>query len=159
MQSKQQVGWCALALSLAIVSVGTLRAGDDDEISKATKSVNGVWKRVSLIEDGQPAPDEEHQGVLMTLRDGKWTTKRNDEVVSEGTFKIVAIKNGVRQVEAIVEKGENAGATGKHISKIEGDKLTVCRTSDSKELPTEFTSQLGSGQVLVVWMRDQPQDR
>jgi uncharacterized protein (TIGR03067 family) len=140
----------------AIAYAGTLRADDDDAISKATKEANGVWKRVSLIEDGQPAPDEEHQGVRLILREGKWTTKRNDEVVGEGTFKIVAVKIGVNQVESTIEKGENAGATGKHISKIEGDKLTVCRTSDSKELPTEFASQPGSGQVLVIWMREKP---
>jgi uncharacterized protein (TIGR03067 family) len=156
MQSKQQVGWCSLAIGLALAYVGTLRAGDDDAISKATKEANGVWKRVSLIEDGKPVSEEEHQGVRMALRDGKWTFQRNGEVTGEGTFKIVTLKNGVRQAEITVEKGKNAGTMGKHISKIEGDKLTICWTSDNQEFPTEFASKPGSGQVLVVWMREKP---
>jgi uncharacterized protein (TIGR03067 family) len=92
----------------------------------------------------------------MVLNDGKWTTTRGEEEVNSGAFKIVAIEDGVQQVETMPATGEYAGKPGRHLSKLEGNKLTLCRTADNQKLPTEFSSKPGSGHRLSVWVREKP---
>jgi uncharacterized protein (TIGR03067 family) len=129
---------------------------DDDALVKAAKQSNGTFGLVSQVRDGQPRPEEELKGLRMTLIDGKYTVTRDKEFVSSGTFKVVAVKDGLRQIEGTAERGENAGTTRKQISKQEGDKLTICRTLDGQEFPSEFASKPGSGHILSVWVREKP---
>jgi uncharacterized protein (TIGR03067 family) len=149
------MGWCALAVALATWNTAAL-AGDEDALAKAAKESNGTFRLVSQLTDGQPRPEEEMKGLRMILSDGKWTVTRDNEFVSSGTFKVVAVKDGVRQVEGATDKGENAGRSSKHISKQEGDKLTICRAPEGLEIPREFASKPGTGHVLSVWMREKP---
>jgi hypothetical protein len=88
------------------------------------------------------------------VSDGKWTTTRGEEALDSGAFKIVGIENGINKVETKVAAGEDAGKPRRHLSKVEGDKLTLCRTADRQELPIEFSSKPGSRHTLSVWVRE-----
>ena len=155
MLSKQPMGLCALTLVLATWNAALL-AGDEDALVKAAKESNRTFRLVSQVTDGEPRPEEEFKNLRMTLSDGKWTITRGDEFVSSGTFKVVALKDGVRQVEGTVVKGEDAGRSSKHVSKQEGEKMTICRALEGKEFPGEFASKPGRGHVLSVWIREKP---
>lgn len=143
----------ALILALAFSNASSARADDKETLADAAKSSFGTFRLVKRIEDGEKIPEDEIKDIHMTLSDGKWTASKNDEVFSQGTFKVVAVKDGVRQVEGTEFKGEHAGRTRKHISKQEGEKLTICHGPEGEEFPSEFASKPGSGCTLNVWMR------
>ena len=153
MLSKQSVGWCALVLAIACYNAAHL-AADEDALVKAGKESYGTFRLVSQTIDGKTTPEEKFKGLQMTVSNGKWTTTRDGEFFNSGSYKIVALNDGVRQVDGIVEKGEEAGRSRKHIAKQEGEKLTICREPEGKEFPSEFASKPGTGYVLSVWMRE-----
>jgi len=149
----QKVAKSSLVVGLVLANVGLLSAADNAAIQKAYKETNGTWKLVSSVKDGTPTPAEEFKDLQMELKNGTWTTRRGKEVTSVGAYKIVSIKKGYRVVTTKVIKGKDPGKAGRHISKSEGDTLTVCHTADGKDAPKDFTSKKGSGNVLNVWKR------
>lgn len=89
----------------------------------------------------------------MELKDGGWTFRKGDTIITKGTFTIVSVEGGVRLVSTKRTFGEKKGNMGQHISKSEGDTLTVCHGPEDNVAPKDFTSKKGSGNTLRVWKR------
>lgn len=155
MITMQQFRMSILAIGLAFAHIGSLSAADDAQ-SKSTDKASGTWKMVSRIVDGVETPKEELAGSQLILKNGTWKVLRAGEVIAEGTFKIVATENGVNTVATTNDKGEKAGKRSQHISKFEGNKLTICQAPAGKKCPTKFESKPGSGFTLTVWEREKP---
>lgn len=154
MTTKRPFGMSVLALVLVItVTFGSLSA-DESEPNKVTGNANGTWKMASRIEDGAKTPEEDLAGIRLILKNDTWKFSRNGEIVAEGTFKYAATENGVKTVDLTTETGDNAGQKSQHISKLEGDKLTICQAPAGQECPTKFESKAGSGHILTVWVRE-----
>lgn len=142
-----------LAVGLVFVSVGLTVAADDDAIKKAVQDGQGTWRAVSWIEDGKKTPDEDLKDLRLVIEGNNWTFSKGKEVVSSGTYKIVAVEKDHRKHDRKVDKGTSAGRTFLEIVKFEGDTVTVCVATVGKERPTEFASKADSGNRLTVWKR------
>jgi uncharacterized protein (TIGR03067 family) len=151
--SMQKVTVFVFVIGLFIANPGLSTAIDKAEVKKLYKISNGTWKLVSSIKDGTPTPAEEFKDLRMELKNGTWTTRRGKEVTGVGTYELISVKKGYRVFRTKALKGKNAGQKGQHISKIEGDTLTVCHPTSGKDAPKEFSSKKGSGHVLNVWKR------
>lgn len=152
----QKLGKSALVIGLVLANAGF---ADQETIEKAYKEANGTWQLASKTIDGVPTPAEELKSIRMELKDGKWTSREGEEVTSRGTFTILSVEDGVRVTNTKTTFGEKKGKIGQHISKIEGDTLTICDGPDEKVAPQEFTSTKGSGNTLRVWKRIKETER
>lgn len=143
----------AMVFGLFLAQTSLLSAADKELNEKVHKVTNGIWKPVSIIKDGVRSPEEEIKDIRMELKDGTWTARKGDVVFGKGTFTVESLKDGYRIISGKVTMGENKGKESKHISKNEGDTLTICHPGDGEDLPTEFSSKKGSGRRLAVWKR------
>ena len=149
----QKITVSLFVIGLCIASPGLSSAVDKAEVERHHKIANGTWKLVSSTQDGTPAPAEKFKDLQMELKNGTWTTRRGKEVTSVGTYEMIAVKKGHFVFRTKALKGKKAGQKGQHISKIEGDTLTVCHGGSGKDAPKEFSSKKGSGKTLNVWKR------
>ena len=145
-----------LILSVVVVFSAIQLATAADDLEKAAKQVNGTWKYVSRVIDGEKAAHEDLQGKRLVLKDGKWTIYQGDEVTAAGTYKIVGLEDGVMQYDVTIDTGDNAGKSAPDICKLEGDTLTICIAKSGSERPTAFESKPGSGNTLTVVERVKP---
>ena len=146
----QKIVTSAFVIGLFIASGGLSAADDAENVYKET---NGTWELASSVKDGMQTPAEETKDTRLELKDGVWIYRKGDMIISKGTFAILSIADGYRVVSTKSTVGENAGKMGKHISKSEGDTLTICHAPDDQDVPKEFTSKKGSGNILNVWQR------
>ncbi|QDV17192.1 hypothetical protein Pan153_18270 [Gimesia panareensis] len=149
----QKLEKSALILCLYIVQVGLVSADDQGIAEQVYQQTNGNWQLVKFVEDGVTAPAEDLKNIRMELKNGTWTARKGDIIIGQGTYKVLSLKDGYRIVSSKVTLGNNAGKTGQHISKSEGDILTICHPPEGQAAPTEFTSNKGSGNQLRVWKR------
>lgn len=143
----------AMLFGLFLAHAGLLSAADKELNEKVHQVTNGTYQLVSSTEDGVKKTDDEIKDVYMELKGGTWTVRHEKAVIGKGTFTILSEKDGYRIVSGKVTLGENKGKESKHISKNEGDTLTICHPGEGEELPTEFSSKKGSGRRLSVWKR------
>ena len=138
----QKIVTSAFVIGLFIVSGGLSAADDDAE--NVYKETNGTWELVSSVKDGMQTPAEETKDTRLELKDGVWTYRKGDMIIGKGTFAILSIADGYRVVSTKTTVGESEGKMGKHISKSEGDTLTIChapegppwRSPPSRQSPT-----------------------
>lgn len=111
----------------------------------------GTWTGESGELGGEKVPEEKIQAFALTFAaEGKLTLKTPKEPGKEGqgTFTLDSTKNP-RHIDLMVEQEEVRG-----IYKIEGDTLTLCMVRKQEERPTEFFSQVGTKQALIVLKRE-----
>jgi hypothetical protein len=54
------------------------------------KELKGDWQPTKMELDGNPLPAEEVKEFVVTMSEGKYSAKRGDQVIDEGTSKIDA---------------------------------------------------------------------
>ncbi|QGQ22209.1 hypothetical protein F1728_05675 [Gimesia benthica] len=149
----QKLEKSALILCLYIVQTGLVFAAEQGIDEKVYQQTNGNWQLIKFVDDGVAAPAEDLKNIQMELKNGTWTARKGDIIIGQGTYKVLSLKDGYRIVSSKVTLGKNEGKTGQHISKSEGDLLTICHPPEGQAAPTEFTSNKGSGNQLRVWKR------
>jgi RNA polymerase sigma factor (sigma-70 family) len=121
--------------------------------------LQGTWRIVELIVDGQPArrqnPTEEANMVvrgdqisMVALPEGK--------KVKEFRFKIDPAKMP-KAIDLCVPTDQDKGKTGHGIYELEGDRWKLCFPQDdneAKERPKSFKSEAGSRLVLMTLKRE-----
>jgi uncharacterized protein (TIGR03067 family) len=132
---------------LAIVVLASHAAGAD----KALTDLNGAWEVTSLEQSGVKLPAEQVQAMLMvlTMKDGKFTTKMGSNEIDKGTYKAGDIANSV---DIASNAPELKGKTIKALYKLDGQTLTVAYDLSGGDRPTEFTTKAGT-QLLVETYR------
>jgi len=133
----------ALAIFLLLVA-GPLAAfaaeTKGDAVKKDIKLANGTWSIASMEVDGEKVPQDQIKGITVVLADGKFTVKRGDELVQEGTSKVDPTKKP-KTIDVTTTKGQNAGENLKGIYEIDGDSQKLCFAPQGKDRPTEFASR------------------
>ncbi len=129
---------CVLGLLIAAATPA-------QDTKKEMDKLQGEWTMVSLEQRGKNASDEVVKQYKLTIKGDQW-------VVSTGggeatmTFKIDPSKNP----KTIDLTSEGKQAVSRGIYKLEGDTLTLCRTTGDIDRPMEFKTTPEAG-ILVVW--------
>jgi uncharacterized protein (TIGR03067 family) len=124
-----------------------LKREEDD----ATR-LQGNWVCASGKVDGKEIGADMVAKLRLELGKEKYTTRRGESVLFEGTYKVDATKSP-KQIDIVATEGEQKGQIAHGIYRIDGDKHEICYTMPGKERPKEFASEPGSGAFLIVWKR------
>jgi uncharacterized protein (TIGR03067 family) len=131
----------------------------DEAVKAEMKKMEGTWRGVSAISDGKPMPDERVKSVTTTIKsDGTWVIFDGKEKL-EGTFTVDPGKSP-KTANFVINSGKAKGMTTLEIYEIDGDTMRDCYVfvptgkESSKERPSKFASEVGSGHYLWVTKRE-----
>jgi uncharacterized protein (TIGR03067 family) len=118
------------------------------------KRFEGTWAYVSVITNGNAAPEESVKKSRLVLSGDKFTVK-GAEAMHRGTFSVDPTAKP-KTLDVTFSEGEEAGKTIKGIYDLEGDRCKVCIALGDQPRPTEFASPPGSGYALEELKRIKP---
>lgn len=137
--------------SLLLITLSVCFQGEVDD----TKSFQGKWKVVTVLEDGKSLSEQEIATKLVA--DGHFTVEGLViSMLPPGQFeakKIPFVLNSKTEPKSIDLMGASkVGATGIYLHS--GDSLMLCFPGiNEKGRPTDFSNQTGSHRVLMVLQR------
>src|SRR5438309_6345333 len=137
-----------VTIGLAMVVVAAEAADKKDK-----EALQGTWTAVSGEKEGKE--DAEAKEHALVFEGDKFSVKKGDNVIVQGTFKIDASKSPKTMDMEITEGPEDVkGKTAKAIYLVKGDELTWCVTHPgSGERPEKFATKEGVQQMLVKFKR------
>ena len=144
----------AVVASLAVIGLAAVAVADDAADKKDKEQLQGTWTAVSGESEGKEnAEAKEH---VMVFDGDKFTVKRGDKVMVQGTFKIDASKSPKAMDMNITEGPEDVkGKTAHAIYELKGDELTWCVTHPGDgERPEKFATKEGAKQMLIKFKRE-----
>jgi uncharacterized protein (TIGR03067 family) len=142
-----------ILLAAALVSIGlALSSPGDDRQPSAKGILEGDWKLQSVEINAQPLSMEKLQDARLTVRGAQYSLKLADAHLAM-SHKLLPAEQPPAMDLTVVE-GPEKGKAYAAIYKLDGEKLTVCRSiHPGQPRPTEFATQADSGLMLVVWVR------
>jgi len=141
---------------LIIASISVSLAADNPQDPASKKDLNGLqgtWKLVSAMKDGEALPEDKVKNTSIVIKDDTFVFPESAEYATskEGTIKLDATKKP-KQMDAFDREKVMLG-----IYKLDGDRYKVCFAPTGKPRPSEFASKPGSGNLLQVWKRKKEQ--
>jgi len=128
---------CVMRTMLAVL-VGLLFAAERLEAAdKEQDKLQGTWSFVSHETDGNASAAADLENQTITFAGDKFTAKRGDEVIQEGTQKLDATKTP-HTVDATPTEGDGKGTTMLGIYELAGDTMKFCFDPAGKKRPTDF---------------------
>jgi uncharacterized protein (TIGR03067 family) len=128
-----------------------LTAGNDDDVRKELKALEGKWKMVAGEVAGKPFPkDGVPAFTLVIAADGK-STGQTPQAEFQFTMTVNPKKNP-KTIDNLHESGDQKGKKQYGIYKLEGDKFTVCMTppgAAQSDRPKDFTTKDATNVVFV----------
>ncbi len=142
---------------LIIASISVSLAADNPQDPASKKDLNGLqgtWKLVSAMKDGEALPEDKVKNTSIVIKDDTFVFPESAEYATskEGTIKLDATKKP-KQMDAT----SNREKVMLGIYKLDGDRYKVCFAPTGKPRPSEFASKPGSGNLLQVWKRKKEQ--
>jgi uncharacterized protein (TIGR03067 family) len=134
---------------IVVLTALVLVAADDTkgDAKKDQEKLQGAWKFVSGVTNGQPVPAEGLKGATFTIKEDKYHFEQGEEK-EDGTFKLDPSKKPAT-IDLKIESGKDQGKTQLGIYKFDGDKLTFCfAMAGDKERPKEFATKADTKMLL-----------
>ena len=120
---------------------------------KGVGELAGTWQAVTYALDGKAASAEDQKKIQLLIdRDGKARAELEGKTFIAGTIKADPGKTP-KTMDITYTQGQEKGKTSRAIYKIEGDRLTICRSAAGSPRPTAFASEPGSGHTLMTYRR------
>jgi len=121
------------------------------------EKLRGVWKTVSLTNDGKVLVDEKTPApnvpaTTLVYEEHRWMIKVGDKTVAHGVFRLDESKSP-KEIDILDESGKPNAQTKLGIYELAGDTYKFCLAPAGKPRPRTFTSTPGSGHSLGVCKR------
>jgi uncharacterized protein (TIGR03067 family) len=147
-------------ISFAHVLLILITVQAPEEAAKAEmKRMEGTWRGVSAISDGKTVADDRVKSVAITIKaEGTWIMSDGTETF-DGTFTVDPGKTP-KTANFVIKSGKSKDNTTLEIYEIDGDTMTDCYIfvptgkESTKERPSKFASEAGSGHFLWVMKRE-----
>jgi len=142
-------------LIIASISVSLAADNPQDPASKKDlEGLQGTWKLVSAMRDGEALPKDKVKKTTIVIKDDTFLFPDSAEYATskEGTIKLDATKNPKQMDATSTEKEVMLG-----IYELDVDRYKVCFAPTGKPRPSEFASKQGSGNLLQHWKRKKEQ--
>jgi len=121
------------AIACAVTTLG--QAGGDD----ASKELQGTWKIVSIIKEGDRVPEAEVKKTSIVVEKSKYKIVEGDKVLASGDIAVDVVANPWR-IKLVPRKGADKDETFLGIYEIGFNKLRLCVAPVGKDYPTSFSS-------------------
>jgi uncharacterized protein (TIGR03067 family) len=139
-----------------ILLLGASSGFSDEKGMKDVAALQGTWTCVSAESDGKVIPADVVKQLRLDIDKDKYTTRKGDQVLFEGTIRLDATKKP-HEIDLVDATGDNKGKTGKGIYEVDADTFKICHAvPPNEDRPNEFVSKAGSKFFLVVWKRQKP---
>jgi uncharacterized protein (TIGR03067 family) len=138
---------------LVLVAMGGLSTAGtlDDTPKKDADALQGAWRAVSIMAEGQAMPEEQARAFELVIKGDKYDFKVQGEVMESGTLKLDSSKKPAT-VDFMIEKGDDKGKTQLGIYELKGDDFKCCVSQAGKtDRPKELKA--GSDSTLFVFKR------
>jgi len=145
-----------LTIGLLLPAMTTFAAADDAKdkaIKKDRKKIEGTWRIVDLVVNGRKAKEEDARKLtVVNGSDGTWTLLSEGKEISQGTSIFDPTQNP-KTIDFMPTEGEAKGKRFIGIYELGKKARRLCFAPPGKERPAEFSSETGSGRVLVRFER------
>lgn len=137
-------------LKTLIVLFGTMAlAIGQDTPNPDLEALQGTWKVVEAEVGGEPVEDPSLEESTIVF---EGTTVRVTGVQEEDFQAQVSLNSETspRQIDVVMDVGEDQGETVRGIYKIENERATFCWAEPGQPRPESFSTEEGTGQRLIV---------
>lgn len=142
-------GWLA-----AIGAIATAEDSNDVLVKKDFKQIEGTWKVVSLVIDGNNANEEDAQKIkVINGPDGTWTLRSEDKEVMKGKSTIYPTQKP-KIIDFAPTEGDRKGEVHLGIYELGEKTRKLCFAPPGKPRPTAFSSTPGSEHILITFERE-----
>jgi len=144
----------ALLCLLTAALVAPFPQADADQAKKDLEKMQGRWKVVDGMQDGQRFAEGSTPLAQFVVKDDKYTVTAG-KAVDRGTVKLKPTAKP-KELDIISTDGPNKGKTILAIYERDGDTLRVCYDLSGKGRPREFKTTEGTQLFLVTYKREKP---
>lgn len=141
---------CAVICAILCLSAGPKDAAEKKAVEKA---LQGTWKWVSVVDQGEEQPWPEANRLVITPDVMKVVYPKDDPMGWK--YKIDASKDPC-QLDMLPEEDPGRPIHQAAIFSVEGDNLKICFAAAGKPRPTKFVSKKGDSGGLWILKRVAP---
>jgi uncharacterized protein (TIGR03067 family) len=135
----------------ALASIGAHDDAKDKAIKKDRKQIEGTWRVVALVVDGNPANEEDAKKLtVVNGSDGAWSLRSEDQEISKGSSSFDPTKK-LKTIDFTPTEGADKDKQFLGIYELGEKTRKLCFAPSGKERPTEFSSTPGSEHILVTF--------
>lgn len=113
------------------------------------RPIEGTWVATAVTIDGKQFTDDVVANVRVIFNDTRFTLVLPTST-HEGDW---GFTNNANEIFFLVSNSSDRRADYRAIHHTDGDTMRLCLTTDNKPRPTDFTSEEGSGRILLVLKR------
>ncbi len=131
-------------------AIATADDAQNEAIKNDRKQIEGTWRIAELIVNGVPAKEQDAR--KLNGNDGTWSLLAEGKEINEGTSTFDPLKKP-KTIDFTPAIGDGKGKLHLGLYELGGDVRKLCFAPAGKARPTEFSSQPGSGHILVKYER------
>jgi uncharacterized protein (TIGR03067 family) len=144
----------AVVAFLATIGLAAAALADEAADKKDKEKLQGTWTAVSGEKEGKEDPEAKEHALV--FQGDKFSVKRGDKIVVQGTFKVNTSKSPKTMDIDITEGPDDVkNKSAQAIYALDGDELTWCVAEPgSGERPAKLATKEGVKHMLVKLKRE-----
>lgn len=142
-----------LVVAFVLIPMSAIAVADDAKdgaIKKDRQRIEGTWRIVELIAYGIPA--DEKQLTVVNGSDGTWSLRSDGKEIGRGTSTFDPTQKP-KTIDFTPATGDAKGKLHLGIYELGDNARKLCFAPPGRERPAEFSSEPGSGHILVKFER------
>ena len=145
-----------IGLLLAVAaSIAVADDAKEEAVKKDRQRIAGSWRVVELVVDGKPADEADARKLtVVNGSDGTWSLRSEGNEISRGTSTFDPTQKP-KHIDFTPTIGDVKDKLHLGIYELGDDVRKLCFAPAGEDRPTEFSSESGSGNILVRFERVQ----